>query len=108
MTPKQFKKLKESGVIDKEYELINGYLDEIGYSPYKQGPGNYGVRELKNKEGDIIGAVIINRMVDTEGEYPNYQFYDIANHCVIGIDYNYYNIAEQLIKRKLKQNQKFK
>jgi len=96
MTPKQYKKLKESGVIDKEYTTIDTYLDMMGYSGYQDGLGKYGIRRLISSDGRLISEVIIYDMIEIRGEYPNYQFYDILNDCVIGIDYNYYKIVEQL------------
>lgn len=87
MTPKQYKKLKESGVIDKEYTTIDTYLDMMGYSPYQDGAGDYGIRRLRDGKGRLISEIRINDMIPIRGEYPNFQFYDIIQDEIIGIDY---------------------
>lgn len=87
MTPKQYKKLKEIGILSKEYELINGYLDMMGYSPYQDGAGDYGIRRLRDGKGRLISEIRINDMIPIRGEYPNFQFYDIIQDEIIGIDY---------------------
>jgi hypothetical protein len=87
MTERQYKILTYHGILDKEYEIIDKILDIMGYSEYQDGTGDYGVRRLRNNQGDLISEVLINDMHAIRGEYPDFQFYDRVKDEIIGFDY---------------------
>ena len=75
MTKEEYAKQKDS--IDREYRLIDNWMNSRGYGKYKDGSGDYGTRRLY-KHKKLVSEIVIYDMVPCcwTGEYPDIRFYD--------------------------------
>lgn len=75
MTKEEY--IKEKASIDREYSLINDWMNNRGYGKYRDGSGDYGTRRLYQQK-TLVSEIVIYDMTPCNwtGEYPDVRFYD--------------------------------